>query len=339
VRAVVSRRRRVNGGAVPATACTVLLFFLATTSTPVLAHSHADHQTAALDLGHLRADEITVFHRAGEERPAARILEVASGRADAVAAAAGLESMGPVVIFVASTNAHFRTLTHDGVPDWGAGCAFPDRGLIVLKNPVTAPDPLHMEDVVVHEMAHVAAGRVLGEVQVPRWFHEGIAMSIAGEWRLPRSSMMAAAGASGGLIPLSELRGAFPEGGTAAMLAYTESFYAMRYLMSEAGDATPAQLLAAVADAGSFDGAVSSLTGRGLAEFESDAVSSFRRRFGWGVLLTRWNVGFGILALVLVVGGALRLRRSRVRLREMAEEEAGGPTRWERGEGRDARWS
>jgi len=279
----------------------------------------------------LRSGEITVFHRRDDWRPANRILEVAAGRAAAVAAAAGVDSLGPVAIFIASTDQEFSALTYSGVPDWGAGCAFPDRRLIVLRNPVTAPDPLHMEDVIVHEMAHVAAGQALNGVRVPRWFHEGIAMSVAGEWRLPRSSLLAGAGPSGELIPLGELRGAFPGSGAGAMLAYTESFYALRYLMSESGNATPAELLSAIAAAGDFDAAVRSLTGRDLAALERDAVGSFRRRFGWPVLLTRWNVGFAILALILIVGGSLRLRRYRVRLREWAEEEAGGPTPRERG--------
>ena len=266
--------------------------------------------------------DVTVLYRPADVRPAARVLEVAVSRGSAVAHSAGLAELGPVTIYVASTGDEFRALTYGGVPDWGAGCAFPDRGVIVLRNPVTAPDPLHMEDVVVHEIGHIAAGRILSGVRVPRWFHEGIAMTLAGEWRLPRSSVLASAGVSGGLIPLDELAVAFPAGATDAMLAYSESFYAVRFLMEEAGPATPADVLFGVAAAGSFEKGVEALSGRTLQVFERDALASFRGRFGWGVFLSRWNVMFVVLALLLLAGGAMRLLRSRRLLREWELEES-----------------
>ncbi len=271
----------------------------------------------------LSRGDVTVFYRLADARPAARILEVAVSRGSAVAHSAGLAELGQVTIYVASTGDEFRVLTYGGVPDWGAGCAFPDRGVIVLRNPVTAPDPLHMEDVVVHEIAHIAAGRVLSGVHVPRWFHEGIAMTLAGEWRLPRSSVLAGAGAAGGLIPLDELAVAFPAGAADAMLAYSESFYAVRFLMEEAGPATPAEVLFAIAAAGSFEKGVEALSGRTLQVFERDALASFKGRFGWGVFLSRWNVMFVVLALLMLAGGAVRLARSRRLLREWELEESG----------------
>ncbi len=271
----------------------------------------------------LSRGDVTVFYRLADARPAARILEVAVSRGSAVAHSAGLAELGQVTIYVASTGDEFRVLTYGGVPDWGAGCAFPDRGVIVLRNPVTAPDPLHMEDVVVHEIAHIAAGRVLSGVHVPRWFHEGIAMTLAGEWRLPRSSVLAGAGAAGGLIPLDELAVAFPAGAADAMLAYSESFYAVRFLMEEAGPATPAEVLFAIAEAASFEKGVEALSGRTLQVFERDALASFKGRFGWGVFLSRWNVMFVVLALLMLAGGAVRLARSRRLLREWESEERG----------------
>ena len=265
--------------------------------------------------------DFTVLYHAGDERPAARVLEVAASKGREVAVRAGVDRMGPVRIYVAATADEFRELTYGGVPDWGAGCAFPDRGVIVLRNPVSVPDPLHMEDVVVHEVAHIAAGRVLGGTRVPRWFHEGMAMTLAGEWRLPISSGLAAAGASGDLIPLGELSGGFPTGAGDAMLAYSESFYAMRFLMDAAGSATPAEVLYGIAAAASFEEGLRGLTGRSLAEFEREAVDSFGTRFGWVVFLSRWNVLFVGLTALLLAGGAVRLARSRRRMREWEAEE------------------
>jgi hypothetical protein len=284
--------------------------------------------------------DITVVYRSGEARVAARVLEVAASRGTAAARRAGLPELGPVVIYVASTDEEFRALTYGGVPDWGAGCAFPERGVVVLRSPVAAPDPLRMEDVIVHEIGHIAAGRVLKRVHVPRWFHEGIAMTLAGEWRLPRSSALAGASASGDLIPLGELAVAFPVGAADAMLAYSESFYAVRFLMEEAGPATPAEILSAIAVAGSFEAGLRILSGRTLEDFERDALASFEGRFGWGVFLTRWNVMFGVVTLFALIGGAARIARSRRLLREWEAEESrrsNGGLR--RGRGSDSGWN
>jgi hypothetical protein len=273
----------------------------------------------------LTGGDITVLCRLGCERTAARVLEVATARGAAVAASAGLEHLGPVRVFVASGDDEFAALTYGGVPDWGAGCAFPGRGVVVLRDPLSAPDPLGMEDVIAHELAHIAVGRVLGDRPVPRWFHEGIAMTLAGEWRLPRSSMLSSAGAGGKLIPLGEIAASFPASASEAMLSYSESFYAVRFLMDEAGSATPAHVLHVIAAAPTFEDGITSLTGRTLIEFERDVVASFRRRFGWGMLLTRWNVVFALLAILLVVGGTARIARARRTMREWEAKESARP--------------
>ena len=123
------------------------------------------------------------------------------------------------------------------------------------------------------------------------------------------------------------------------MLAYSESFYAVRFLMEEAGNATPGALLFGIASAGSFEKGLEALSGRTLEVFERDAVASFRGRFGWGVFLSRWNVLFVALAVLLLAGGAVRLARSRRQLREWELEERGRSDATSRGVRRsDSGW-
>ena len=124
------------------------------------------------------------------------------------------------------------------------------------------------------------------------------------------------------------------------MLAYSESFYAVRFLMQESGSATPAQLLHTVAALGGFEEGIEALSGRTLEEFERDVVASFERRFGWGVLLSRWNVLFAAVTLLLLVGGAARLARSRRLMREWeAEESARARGTGDSSGGSGSRWS
>lgn len=271
----------------------------------------------------LESGDLTVLYREDDARPAARMLEVASERSAVVARGVGLQHIGPLTIYVASSDQEYGELTSHGVPDWGVGCAFPRRGVVVLRSPLTVTYPLQMEDVVVHEMAHVAAGRVLGDVAVPRWFHEGVAMNIAGEWRLPQSSAQAGAGPGGRLIPLSDLSSTFPDGREDAALAYTESFYAVRYLMERAELGSTGEMLREIVAAGSFEDGVLALYGRGVPELQRDVMASFRGRFSWGVFLTRWNVLFVAIAVLVLAAGIVRMARARRKVSEWEAETAG----------------
>ncbi len=276
-------------------------------------------------------DGISVEYVESDARAAQRILEVAVERAPGLARDLGVAAVSPVKVYLAPSDEVFAELTRYGVPDWGVGCAFPDRGVVVLRSPLTVPRPLQMEDVVVHEIAHVAVGRMLQGVRVPRWFHEGVALTLAGEWRLPRSDAMVGTGAGGALLRLSDIAGAFPEDSGSAMLAYTESFYAVNFLMKESGASSVGEMVRAVTAAGSFESGLATLYGAPLERFEEDVVSSYGRRFGWGILLTRWNVLFAVLALLLLAGGLVRMARSRRKVREWEEEDLGIRRRSRRG--------
>jgi hypothetical protein len=280
----------------------------------------------------------SVMYREGHGRAAEAILNSAVERTPGLLAAVGLDELDPVGIFIASTEDEFASLTSGGVPDWGVGCAFPARGVVVLKSPEIVSYPLQMEGVVVHEVAHVAAGRVLGDVKVPRWLHEGVAMVLAGEWRLPESAAQSGASALGRAARLRDLSDGFPEGHQDAMLAYTLSFYAVRFLMVEAGFDSVGEMLLAIRSSGGFDEMLEIHYGGDAADLEHRMKRSFERRFGWGVFLSKWNVLFLVVALLFITGGALRIRRARRRYREWAEEERARDGLPGRGSGTGSTW-
>jgi hypothetical protein len=269
----------------------------------------------------LSAEGLTVDHRKEDALYASRVLSIYRDRGAEIARSMALPSLTPLHFVIASSNEEFAREASAGVPDWGVGCAFPRRGLIVLKSPRIVNYPLQMEAVVVHEMAHVAAGRVLGRVDVPQWFDEGIAMSIAGEWRLEQSPSLASAAAAGGLIPLSALERAFPGGSDAAALAYAESFQAVRFLMEETGITEPGDLVRLIATEGDFDRALNAIYGASRREFEEDLFDFFGRRFRWGLILRDGRLLFSLATGLFLIALAVRITRSRRRMREWDEEE------------------
>jgi hypothetical protein len=312
----VTRLRPFGWGALLALHLALLL------ASPAAAEGAATEGAGAAEAWEtLSADGFTIDHRKDDALYASRVLSIHRARGAEIARSMGLPSLTPLHVVIASSNEEFAREASAGVPDWGVGCAFPRRGLIVLKSPRIVNYPLQMEAVVVHEMAHVAAGRALGRVDAPQWFHEGIAMSVAGEWRLEQSPSLASAAAAGGLIPLSALERGFPGGSDAAALAYAESFRAVRFLMDETGIAAPGDLVRLIATEGDFDRALMAMYGGTRAEFERDLFDFFGRRFRWGLILRDGRLLFSVATGLFLIALVIRLRRSRRRMREWDEEE------------------
>ncbi len=283
-------------------------------------------------------DVAVLYH--DDEPYAGRVLAISEERAPVIAASMGLRTISPLRIMVASSDEEFLQLTHYGVPDWGVGCALNGEGLVVLKSPRIVGYPLQMETVVAHELAHIAAGRVLRGIAVPRWFHEGVAQAVAGEWRASESVDLARGAAAGMLPELSELDVSFPTDRRSAAVAYAMSYQAVRLLMERSGARSPGQLVAAVSAARDFDSGVFALTGWTRAQFQEEYRNLLSRRFSIGTVLSDDRLLFAGLTLVFVAIVAIRSARTRARMRELEREEleeGARPT----GEVRppDSRWS
>src|SRR5690606_37297742 len=124
-----------------------------------------------------------VVHHWGAPELAARLL-------DAVEATPGLSALpadvladgDPIHIHLAPDEARFDSLTGGRAPEWGAGIALPDAGVIVLPAyALRRSAPQDLARTLRHELAHVALHRYLAPARIPRWFHEGYARWAAGE--------------------------------------------------------------------------------------------------------------------------------------------------------------
>lgn len=269
----------------------------------------------------LSGEGITVEYRRGDALYASRVRSIYRVRGPEIAGSMGLPGLAPLRVVIAPSDEEFAHEVSAGVPDWGVGCALPARGLIVLKSPRIVDYPLQMEAVVVHEMAHVATGRVLGRVEVPQWFDEGVAMAVAGEWRLDESPSLASAAAASELIPLSALERGFPNRTDAAALAYAESFQAVQFLMEETGIAAPGTLVRMIATEGDFDRTLNAIYGTTREQFEVDLFDFLGRRFRPGLILSGGRLLFSVATGLFLIAVAVRLRRSRRRMREWEDEE------------------
>jgi hypothetical protein len=269
---------------------------------------------------------VTVLFQAADRTAGARVLEIAAPTAARLSAELGDRASSALRVIIAPTDAEFTWLGGGRIPDWGVGWADPERSLVVLKSPRIVAYPLQMEDVVVHELAHVATGRVLGDMRVPRWFEEGVAMAMAGEG-VGGETALGAAAVAGTTYPLAAIGDEFPASARGAALAYAESHEAVKFLMLEGGIRTEADLVRAVAAEQDFAAAVLRISGRTPREFDADFRAHVRRSRGWVVVLQ--GAGAVMLAATAVFGVAAvwRMRSTRRRMRELEAEDRLRPPR------------
>lgn len=157
------------------------------------------------------------------------------------------------VEFVGTPEAFKRVMQAHGAQGWPenwiSGLALLDQDRVIVQ--VNGPGALLTSEVVRHELAHVALHALSGGANLPRWYHEGVAMYLAGEATFERLRQQAGAAAFGELESLGQLnRGFGNENQVAAERAYAVSAGFVRFALMRSGDRRSILLLHARMRAG-----------------------------------------------------------------------------------------
>jgi len=123
-------------------------------------------------------------------------------------------------------------------------------------------------------------------------------------------AIIAEAAANGTIIPLRDLAASFP--GERSALAYAESWSAVQYLVRKHGQEAPKEILADLARTGSFDAAISSVTGQTQRSFVKSWEDSLIKRLNWARIL-QITGGFVGLSMAVLAIAAFIVRRKRMR--------------------------
>jgi hypothetical protein len=226
-------------------------------------------------------------------------------------------------LLIAPEEAVFRRFSGGQLPDWGLAVAFPRAGRIVMRSPRLVAGAQDARQVLIHELVHLYLARSLGraEPEAPRWFHEGLASLLAGEWGLRERFDLALALLAGRPIPLEQLEEGFPGGREAASLAYLESLAAAAYLRDLSGDEGLALLLGNLRRLEDFDAALRRTYGITYGEFERRWRESLLRRYGWATAAaSSWTYWTPLAVAVIFIMFWRRIRYRR-RLAELEREE------------------
>lgn len=230
-----------------------------------------------------------------------------------------------VRVYLAHTEEQFQGLQPGAPPKWAEGTAWPASGLVFLKSPrLRAGTAEPLEKVLEHELIHVVLGQAFGPRPVPRWLQEGLAQILAREYS-PELTRRIARGTLGNkLLTLDELTAGFPEDPLRAQLAYAQSADLIAFIKNRYGEEALQVLIRELATGSTVPGAFRASTGHFIEDVDLAWRARLKRSDLWISGLVQDNLWWGIGAVLIVVGGLLRMKRKRARLRAWAlqEEEA-----------------
>ncbi|MGK7312726.1 MAG: peptidase MA family metallohydrolase [Candidatus Longimicrobiales bacterium M2_2A_002] len=278
-----------------------------------------------------RAGPVRLHYWPGQQALAERVLQQLGRQVALPALPADVLGGEPIDVWLAPDPARWDSLTGGAVPEWGAGIAVPDRGLIVLPTfDWERTPPYTVYTTLRHELAHVALQRYLGDARTPRWFTEGYAQWAAGEWQWESAWRLRLTFLGGNAPQLDSLTLHWPIGEMDARMAYLLSASAVAYLVERSEERGLRIFLEEWRETQDFDAAFRSVYGLTLGQFEEDWRAHVKERYGWTVLLGQSLFFWLLAALALIVLFFIRRRRDRAKLEKLkATEPPDDPAFWE----------
>jgi hypothetical protein len=203
-----------------------------------------------------------------------------------------------------------RVAAATGMPRWVAGVAHPPTGRIMIARHGPDGARTDLENLLKHEMAHVALHRATGGADLPRWFHEGAAESFTGGISLTRAQTLASAVFGPGVPDLERLEEGF-EGadGPQASVAYAAARDLVTHLRYRDGSgAQLRQVLSDLRHGHDFDAAFVHAYGLSLRELVKEWRQGLPERFIWYALVAGGGLPFALVTPLVIVAWIRRRR-------------------------------
>ncbi|MBW1708713.1 MAG: hypothetical protein JRG97_11735 [Deltaproteobacteria bacterium] len=265
--------------------------------------------TGAMDV--VNTARVTVRYDGDERRLAKSLTKRAEKILTRLEERVGLTHTGRINIVLASSRDSFLKAQQGGtwLPDWAAGVAYPQLGLIILKSPKAAPGQ-DLNHILVHEMAHLVLGQIFKQRQIPTWLNEALTMHLAGEWGFSKQVAMTRAVISKRFIHLDQLALDFPRDRIGAETAYAESYYFIAFLRDRFGLSACRRLIRNLSFGVSLDNALLQATGQRGDVLEDEFFKWLRIRFSLFPILTSSGVIWFLATLAMVVAWVKKRRQA-----------------------------
>ena len=208
------------------------------------------------------------------------------------------------------------------IPAWIVGLAFGASDLIIFPERVLPYPYDSLESVLRHEIAHLALSQRAGSRPLPRWFHEGVAVSVDAGWDVSsRLQLLLAMRRDPGLARLAELfaAGNHPD----SALAYRLSAALISDIRRRHGPAVPGAIAARVSEGEPFDRAFERETSETPEAAAAQAWAGYRQWTAWVSALTSDMMPWVIILVLAFVAFIARARQRARRRRLWGDDIAG----------------
>jgi MYXO-CTERM domain-containing protein len=276
--------------------------------------------TAALVVGAAIAARgqttITVEAPAFLEPVARRVRALDQAALSRSLASAGLDLPGRMVV----------TLLPDddpraaGVPRWVVGLASGTSRVVIFPDRIGGYPYGSLETVVRHEAVHLALNARAGGGALPRWFHEGVALTLESGWGTRDDvRLLLAAFDPPSLAEIGRLFVSPSQPDTAQ--AYLLSGALVDEIRRRHGAAVVGAIAGRVAKGVEFDDAFREVTGETVEAAAARAWRGHRRLSRWVPYVTSPSAVWALILALAALAFVFRMRRRRERRRRWEDEE------------------
>jgi len=264
-----------------------------------------------------RADTVLVFDPASPTAPVSRIRAIDLDRLEADLAERGLEMPSRIdVALLANDDERGRN-----VPPWIVGLALEPSRIVIFHERVLAYPYDSLESVFRHEVAHLALTAGAGGRPLPRWFHEGVAMSVDRGWDTAgRLRLLLEMTGNPATADLTRLFASSSQ--PAAAQAYGLSAALVADIERRHGRTAPARIAGRVASGMPFPAAFEQETHETPDAAAERAWRGYRRWTMWVSALTGENAIWGLIVILAILASIVQARRRARRRARWDEEES-----------------
>jgi len=248
-----------------------------------------------------------------------RLESIAPERFADIAKLLGIASSGPAILV--------RLVTENSdlarnVAPWIAGFAIGDSNLVVIF-PARSPGypDRTLEDVLRHEVTHVLISRAAGGRPVPRWFNEGVAMSVERDRQFQDETQLLYQLVTGGRSDMDAIDRLFSGNQSDQIRAYALAGAFVHEMVSRSGPPVIQQILERVSRGATFDSAFAGATGQTLANAEIEFWRDQRIWTSWIPILTSSTLLWSTITILALLAFYMRRRRNREIEKQWDEDE------------------
>jgi hypothetical protein len=205
-------------------------------------------------------------------------------------------------------------------PEWVAGQAFSTDVIFVFPERISSYPHDSLESVLRHELVHLALNIRARDRPLPRWFHEGVAVSVESGWSLATEARLLWAAAREPAI--EDVNSLFrSDARSDKTTAYLLAAALVEDLRRRHGAAVPGAIAGRVAAGASFEAAFEAETGESVQHASSRAWAAYHGWTRWLPVVTGSSAVWGGILALAGLAFVRRWRRRAQRRRQWDEEE------------------